>query len=80
MGQFMTDPDHRRHDRLSPQMVHGMLTLLTADGGRQHMVRRWVRLPDTSDGFERTLGRLSLTESCTQKLTAELIARRVDHH
>ncbi len=74
----MPEPDHRQHDRLSPHTVHDLLVLLTVIRGQEHLVRRWVRLRDDSDGFEKVLERLAATDALIQQLAAELIAREVD--
>lgn len=71
----MSDADHRTHDRLSPRSVHDLLTLLTVIRGQEHMVRRWVRLRDDSDGYDGALDRLDVTDALIMQLAAEVIAR-----
>ena len=62
-------------DKLSPQTIHDLLTLLTVIRGEEHLVRRWVRLRDTSDGYERILERLDHTDALIQRLADELVVR-----
>ena len=74
----MPEPDHPQHDRLSTQTVHDLLMILTVLRGQEHLVRRWVRLRETTDGFEKALERLALTDALIERLAAELLAREVD--
>jgi hypothetical protein len=71
----MAEPDQWQRDRLAPQSVHDLLTLLTVIRGQEHMVRRWVRLHDTADGSEGVLERLALSDAMILQLAAELTAR-----
>ena len=74
----MPKPVHWRRDRLAPQTIHDMLTLLTAIRGQEHMVRRWIRLHDTTDGSERVLERLAVTDTMILQLAVEVIERATD--
>ena len=47
--------DSRKLDRLSPLTLHALVTILTAIRGQEHMVRRWIRLRDDSDGVDKVL-------------------------
>ncbi len=71
----MSDSHDTRHDHLSSQSVHELLTVLTALRAQQHMIKRWVQLRDTTDGYEKVLERLALMDAMVVKLSAELVAR-----